>query len=138
METLGLKTLLQLKATVWILTLALLAEISVAITLATGSLSISHGWLSLTCIRFWSYGFSLLWRQIFSGCGGPVLALNWGAFLFDAIFYVAVGYVCVIAFGNSRRDWTKTIRTGLVATIYVTAMMALVLWARMTDAAAAL
>src|SRR6266487_2521328 len=73
-----------------------LASIGVLASFGTGLLLVSHGWLGLTCIQFWDYGFPFPWREILS-CGTTSLELNWYAFGFDVAFFMAAGYLPIYA-----------------------------------------
>src|SRR5207247_3680134 len=74
-----------------------LVSIGVIVTLATGLILLWQGWLGLTCIRFWKYGFPFTWREIL-GCGNVSQELNWYAFAFDKIFFTSLAYIAVFSF----------------------------------------
>jgi hypothetical protein len=76
-----------------------LASIGVIASFGSGLLLVSHGWLGLTCIQFWNYGFPFPWREIL-GCGTTSLELNWSAFSFDVAFFMAVGYLPIYAYNK--------------------------------------
>jgi len=109
-----------------------LVSIGVIVTLATGLILLWQGWLGLTCIRFWKYGFPFTWREIL-GCGNVSQELNWYAFAFDTIFFTAVGYMAVFSF---HAKWRGRVinppTTFLIAAGYVAVAMAwfgLIAWA---------
>ncbi len=101
-----------------------LVSIGVIVTLATGLILLWQGWLGLTCIRFWKYGFPFTWREIL-GCGNVSQELNWYAFAFDTIFFTAVGYMAVFSF---HAKWRGRVinppTTFLIAAGYVAVAMA--------------
>ena len=109
-----------------------LVSIGVIVTLATGLILLWQGWLGLTCIRFWEYGFPFTWREIL-GCGNVSQELNWYAFAFDTLFFTAVGYMAVFSFHAKRRGRiTNPPTMFLIATGYVAVAMAwfgLIAWA---------
>jgi len=101
-----------------------LVSIGVIVTLATGLILVWQGWLGLTCIRFWGYGFPFTWREILS-CGNVSQELNWYAFAFDAIFFTAVGYMAVFSFhAKCRGRVINHPTTFLIAAGYVAVAMA--------------
>src|SRR5205809_7320730 len=101
-----------------------LVSIGVIVTLATGLILLWQGWLGLTCIRFWKYGFPFTWREIL-GCGNVSQELNWYAFAFDTIFFTAVGYMAVFSFHAKWRGRViNPTTTFLIAAVYVAVAIA--------------
>src|SRR5213593_4065840 len=101
-----------------------LAEIGIGVTLDTGLLLVSHGWEGLSCIQFWAYGLPFTWRAL-SGCSSFSWRLDGFTFLLDTVFYMAVGYVLVVAYQRNRREWTtKALIPFLVGVVYIILVMA--------------
>ncbi len=113
------------------LTLSGLTEIGVLVTLATGLLVVNSG--SLLSARFWDYGFPFAWKEAISSGSIGSVSLNWYAFLFDDIFYMAAGYIALAFTRGVRRGWpVKPSPVFLLAAGYLIVAMAwfaLIAWA---------
>jgi hypothetical protein len=103
-----------------VLMVCILAEVGIAITLATGFLLIDSGSWGLLCGGFSNYGLPFSWRTI-GGCSfwDLRLSLDGVAFFFDVLAYMSLSYILVIGSARSRRrSETKASPLFLLATVY--------------------
>jgi hypothetical protein len=109
-----------------VLLVSSLSSVGVLLTLASGLVLVSQGWVGLTCIHYSNYGFPFSWRELL-GCGRQQsLQLDWSSFTIDVLFYAASGYFLVIGYEAWRHGWKlKPSLVFLVAVGYVTGVIGL-------------
>ena len=82
-----------------VITVSGLAEIGVLVTLAMGFFWVSPNYLigALICGDWMAYGFPFVWHTVSAGCGAGGTYLDWTSFSMDVFFYMAGGFVALLA-----------------------------------------
>src|SRR2546428_3616552 len=111
---------------------SILAGGGILVTLVSGLLLLIRTGATLPDVPcYYYYGVPLAWRQIV--WGGISMAVPstvfWCPFLLDVLFYMAVGYVLMVAYQASRAGWKlKSLPLLLVAVGYVVSVTAYAVW----------